>query len=239
MNTGMIKRITGFVLVMTIALTVGACTRSASTPPPDTGASNGTSGEMTGQQATMEAVRSALLTQTAQAQAPVEEPTATAEPTEMPATDTPEASPTDDAEPTADGTAADATDEPAAATDPSGSTEYTVLQGEWVYSIANKFGVDPQAIIDLNDLEAPYSLTVGQVLLIPSDSSPAATTAPATDSPTQSATSSASGTEYTVLEGEWVYSIARKFGVDPQDIIDTNNLEAPYTLHPGDVLIIP
>ncbi len=103
-------------------------------------------------------------------------------------------------------------------------------------SIANKFGVDAQDIIDLNNLQSPYTLSIGQVLQIPTDT---ATAVPATASPTQAATSSASGTEYTVLQGEWVYSIARKFGVDPQAIIDANNLQSPYTLQPGDVLIIP
>jgi hypothetical protein len=48
------------------SLVIGACTRSASTAPTST-TTGGTAGPVTGQQATMEAVRSALLTQTAAA----------------------------------------------------------------------------------------------------------------------------------------------------------------------------
>ncbi|MBN1267747.1 MAG: LysM peptidoglycan-binding domain-containing protein [Anaerolineales bacterium] len=233
MNTRQYQKLL-FIMILILSLAVGACTRSASTPPP--GEETGdVPAAVSGQQATMEAVRAALLTQTAQAGAPEEEPTVTMEPTDIPATETPEPSDTPETDETADSTGTEETTDPISTSSPGGTTEYTVLQGEWVYSIASKFNIDGQAIIDLNNLEAPYSLTVGQVLLIPSSN----TTVPTAASPTQSATTSAGGTQYTVLEGEWVYSIARKFGVDPQAIIDANNLPAPYTLHPGDVLTIP
>ena len=63
-------RLTGLAIASLIVLAVllGACTRSAATPAPSTPQAQTTAG-MTGQQATMEAVRSALLTQTAQAAA--------------------------------------------------------------------------------------------------------------------------------------------------------------------------
>ncbi len=228
MNTRNTRLLTAL-FILALSLGLAACTRSASTPPPGTDSTSGAPEAASGQQATMEAVRSALLTQTAQASEPIEEPTP--EPTAIPATETPvEEQPTDDPE-------AGETEDPDETSAPGGSAEYTVQQGDWVSSIANKFGVETQDIIDLNNLEAPYTLSIGQVLLIPGDTT--ATAVPATANPTQAATTSAGGTEYTVLQGEWVYSIARKFGVDPQAIIDANNLQSPYTLQPGDVLIIP
>jgi LysM repeat protein len=119
---------------------------------------------------------------------------------------------------------------------PSGATfDYTVQEGDWLYGIANKFGVDPQQIIDLNNLTPPYSLAIGQVLKIPGQG--ASTPVPQVSTPAR--TQVASGTKYTVQEGEWVYSIARKFGVDPYAIIEANNLQSPYTLYPGQVLVIP
>jgi LysM repeat protein len=227
MNTRNTRLLTIFI-ILTLSLGLAACTRSASTPPPGNDSTSGAPEAVSGQQATMEAVRSALLTQTAQTSEVIEEPTP--EPTAIPATETPvEEQPTDEIE-------AEETEEPDPTSAPGGSTEYTVQQGDWVSSIANKFGVDAQDIIDLNNLQTPYTLSIGQVLQIPGNT---ATAVPATASPTQAATSSAGGTEYTVLQGEWVYSIARKFGVDPQAIIDANNLQSPYTLQPGDVLIIP
>jgi LysM repeat protein len=109
-----------------------------------------------------------------------------------------------------------------------------------VYSIARKFNVDPYAIINLNNLAYPYSLSVGQSLKIPGGGS---TPAPITSTPGGPTVTpggpTPTGRTYVVQEGEWVYSIARKFGVDPQAIIDANNLQPPYVLHPGDTLIIP
>jgi LysM repeat protein len=95
--------------------------------------------------------------------------------------------------------------------------------------------VDPQQIIELNSLTPPYSLAIGQVLKIPGQG--ASTPVPPIGTP--AGTQVVSGTKYTVQEGEWVYSIARKFGVDPYAIIQANNLQSPYTLLPGQVLVIP
>jgi spore germination protein len=44
---------------------------------------------------------------------------------------------------------------------------YVVNQGDSVYSIARRFGVKPQSIIDVNQLQDSSSLVVGQTLVIP------------------------------------------------------------------------
>jgi LysM repeat protein len=228
-------RLTGLAIASLIVLTLflGACTRTASTPVP-TAEKGQTPSALTGQQATMEAVRSALLTQTAQA---ASGSAATSTPLVVVMQGTPSAA-------LGTGTPKATTVTTALAPTTCGPTTYTVLQGEWVYSIARKFYVDPQAIIDLNGLVAPYALTPGQTLKIPGDC-PAGTTpvvvatvTPGGPTITPGGTVVA-GTVYYVQAGEWVYSIARKFGVDPQAIIDANNLVAPYTLSVGQKLIIP
>jgi LysM repeat protein len=171
----------------------------------------------------MEAVRAALLTQTAQAANAGADYTAT--PTVVDATETPVLVPTQES------ITATPSSENLTPTEASGATiEYIVQHGDWLYSIAYNFNVDPEDIIQLNDLQAPYELDTGQVLLIPTEGSSGA-------SPTNTAL--AGGTDYTVLAGEWVYSIARKFGVEPQAIIDLNGLVYPFTLYPGDVIKIP
>jgi LysM repeat protein len=53
---------------------------------------------------------------------------------------------------------------PAAA---AGETLVTVQPGDTVYALARRHGVRPQAIIDLNGLQPPYALGVGQRLRIP------------------------------------------------------------------------
>ncbi len=207
-------------LVIILVLGVAACTRSASTPPPSTYEA-GAEGPQSETQATMDAVRSAILTQTAQAledSGPTSTPTP--EPTDVvSATDSVVTTPT----PVPD------------------QIEYTVQAGDWIFKIAREFGVDPQDIIDLNNLASPGSLEVGTVLLIPSSAVVPATAAPPaqvtmTGTP---GTAVPSGTTHIVQPGEWIWQIARIYGVDPQAIIDANNLTSPATIYPGQELIIP
>ncbi len=197
-------------IILTLVLT--ACTRSASTPPPatDEGLPSGAQSET---QATMDAVRSAILTQTAQA---LGDPLSTSTPTPDPlVTPTP-----DPNQPTA--------------TPEIQVTTYVVVSGDWIFKIAREFNVDPQAIIDLNEeLANSGALVVGMVLKIPTS----ATAPPATDDGT--GTPIEGGTIHVVQSGEWIWSIARLYGIDPQVIIDANDLTSPGIIYPGDELIIP
>jgi LysM repeat protein len=161
----------------------------------------------------MDAVRSAILTQTAQA---LGEPLSTSTPTPDPlVTPTP-----DPNQPTA--------------TPEVQVTTYVVVSGDWIFKIAREFNVDPQAIIDLNEeLANSGALVVGMVLKIPTS----ATAPPATDDGT--GTPIEGGTIHVVQSGEWIWSIARLYGIDPQVIIDANDLTSPGIIYPGDELIIP
>jgi LysM repeat protein len=235
------KHLTHWVLVkiLAILLAVTGCTRAASTPPSTSGAAGGTEAPASGQQATMEAVRAALLTQTAQARIllPTARPT-----TEVPATAAPTATvtPTPVAEIATDtpvpttavtGATTPPTARPTSSGGGGGFVEYTVQPGEWVYSIARKFGVDPQDIIDLNNLVDPYTLYPGDVIKIPSGGD--------VPVPPSGQGSSEYGTTYTVQLGDYVTSIAAKFGVTAEALVTANNLVYPYTLYPGQVLTIP
>ncbi len=199
-----------FAALIMLALTTTACTRSASTSPaPET--EEATSKEAADTQATMDAVRAAILTQTAEAgeTTPTEAPTAT---------ETPEES----------GTAAAVT--PAATATSGEITEYTVQPGDWIFKIARQFGVEPEDIIELNDLSSPSQIYPGLVLKIP---------APSGVVETPEATGEAGGVIHVVLPGEWIWQIARKYGVDPQSIIDANDLTNPALIYPGQELVIP
>lgn len=167
----------------------------------------------------MEAVRSALLTQTAEAQGE----DALQFPTEIPASSTPvveQPGPTNTPPPPTE-----------APTEAGGDfVEYTVQPGDFLFQIAEDFAVDPQAIIELNGLSSPAQVQVGMVLRIPPSSGATAT---------PRATRTGGGTVHTVEEGEWIWSIARLYGVDPQSIIDANNLTDIDLIFPGMELIIP
>ncbi len=48
-----------------------------------------------------------------------------------------------------------------------------------------------------------------------------------------------SGAKHIVAKGDTVWGIARKYGVKPDDVISLNKLARPYTIFPGQVLLIP
>ena len=197
---------TRFMVASASLALVAACTRSASTPPPG----EEVAASQDSQQATMEAVRSALLTQTAEAGGPAE-----------PSTPIPPVAPT--------GTPA--AQQVTATEGAAEFVEYTVKAGDWLFQIAESFGVDPQAIVDLNGLTAEAQVQPGLVLKIPPSSGIPATPI--------SGTTPAGGRIHVVKPGEWIWQIARIYGVDPQAIIDANNLANPGLIFPGLELKIP
>lgn len=201
-----------------LALFSAACTRSVSTPPPT---ATGAPGSF--QQATMEAVLSSFLTQTAQALVPAQE---TPQPTRTPGIIL-------EASITPHGTQPSVYVTTTIITPVTPSIiEYIVQQGEWLLALSRRFGFDiyPQPIIDLNGLTPPYGLYPGQVLRIPDYGSVP---------PGSGGTPMPRGTTYVVLEGDWVLSIARKFGIDPSVITMANNLSFPYLVQVGQTLTIP
>jgi LysM repeat protein len=215
-------RILVLLLLASIVL-VAACTRSASTPPPTTSEET-PSGQGDDTQATMDAFRSTILTQTAQVE-------------DSPADDDP--TPTPEVQSLTE-TVVSTDDSPAPTkTPPPGSqTEYTVKAGDWIWKIARSFGVDPQDIIDLNGLTSPSQISPGLVLKIPAQSSQPVETEEPISTP-GAETPEPSGIVHVVKAGEWIWQIARIYNVDPQDIIDANDLIDPTLIYPGQELKIP
>ena len=100
-------------------------------------------------------------------------------------------------------------------------TEYRVVEGDTVSSIAQKFGISIDTIIWENNLKSVDSIKPKQVLKI----------LPVT------------GVKYKVSRGETVYSIAKKLQVDAQNIIDypfnTFTDDETFALAAGQELIVP
>jgi LysM repeat protein len=207
------------------SLLIGACTRSASSAPTGTPA-GGTASPLTGQQATMEAVRSALLTQTAaagpggSAATSVPGPAGGAVSTATPPGGTPAG--TAGALPTATRTLGPIPTLVVPAT-------YTLHEGEFPYCLARRFNRHPDDILAINGLTNSSVLSPGETLSIPTSGTfpgpRALVTHPAT---------------YSVFGGETIYSIACRYGdVDPMAIAAANGLSSPYTLSPGTTIQIP
>lgn len=74
---------------------------------------------------------------------------------------------------------------PTTTTEPPVLTPYTVVRGDTLIQIADRYGIHLNDLVRVNNIADPTKIFVGQILLIPPppdpDSGPALTIAPATD----------------------------------------------------------
>lgn len=104
-----------------------------------------------------------------------------------------------------------------------GTTCHIVKAGENLTTIAHQLGVSVEELVELNHLKNPNLIFVGQCLLIPTHAQPP----------------SGCTTTYVVKKGEFLRSIAAKFGVSWQSIAAANDLDNPNLIFPGQHLVIP
>jgi LysM repeat protein len=112
--------------------------------------------------------------------------------------------------------------------------EYVVQENDSCYAIAEKFGIQIDVLLAINNLSVDCLLVPGQTLMVPDPNTQLPTTTPIpSDLP--------AGTRinYTVMTGDYLGLIAAKFRSTEDAIIKANKLVSPYTLFPGQVLIIP
>lgn len=105
---------------------------------------------------------------------------------------------------------------------PKGETsEYRVIEGDTVSSIAQKFGVSIDTIMWENNLKSIDSIKINQILRI----------LPVV------------GVKYKVKRGETIYSIAKNYQIDAQNIVDypfnSFSNDETFALSAGQDLIIP
>jgi len=94
---------------------------------------------------------------------------------------------------------------------------YTIKPGDNLYSIAKNYGIDVQKLIDLNQLDNPNQLSVGQDILIPVQKS-----------------------THVVVSGDSLYSIALQHSITVNEILAINPaLKSPYIIMPGQIINIP
>ncbi len=157
---------------------------------------------------------------------PTATPTATETPTPT-ATITPTATATPTITPTATTTPTPTPSEP---------FEYTVEEGDSLYTIAKKFKVDLITLMLINNMNNETPLYVGQTILIPAPSTKRPT-------PTPLPTFMPKGYEiqYFVLPGDTLQAIAAKFNSTVDAIVEANDaLESPTDpIYAGQILIVP
>lgn len=104
-------------------------------------------------------------------------------------------------------------------------TSYTVVFGDTLFSIARRFGVTVEAIMAANGISNPNIIYAGRVLCIP-------TTGGVTPPP------GCTPQNYTVVFGDTLFSIARRFNTTVQAIAAANGIVNPNCIRAGQVLVI-
>ncbi len=105
------------------------------------------------------------------------------------------------------------------------NSQYTVLAGDSLWTISQKFGITTASLKSANNLTSDI-LQIGQTLTIPNSTTDTA--------PTPTVTSNT----YTVVAGDTLWSISQKFGITTAILKSTNNLTSD-TLQIGQTLTIP
>ncbi len=94
---------------------------------------------------------------------------------------------------------------------------HTVQRGDTIYSIATRYGIPMQKVIDDNQLENPERLVVGQTIVVITDN-----------------------INHTVTPGQSLYSIARNYHTTVSAILIANpEITDPARIHVGQVIVIP
>lgn len=95
------------------------------------------------------------------------------------------------------------------------TSSVTVRKGDTLYSISRRYNVPIKDVIKANRLSPPYTLYIGQQIVLPTKQ------------------------YHTVQRGESLYSISRMYNVDITTLSKVNNLQTPYSLSVGQRLLLP
>ncbi len=94
---------------------------------------------------------------------------------------------------------------------------YVVRSGDTLWNIARRYGVSAEELAEVNQLQNPALLSVGQALLIPREDA-----------------------QYTVRQGDTLWAIARRYGLSLSCLLGANpQITNPDHIRPGQILRLP
>ena len=107
---------------------------------------------------------------------------------------------------------------------------HVVHPGDTLWSIARRYGVSVEVLTSTNRLANPDALQLGQRLTIPSGASRVTPSPPAVVG---------ARLRHVVVAGDTLWSIARRYQISVQTIVEANRLTDPDALRLGQPLVIP
>lgn len=114
---------------------------------------------------------------------------------------------------------------------PAASSRHTVVAGDTLYNISRRYDLSVAELKTLNQLDGE-ALKLGQTLAVKLMATAVAAAAPASLSPARSPTKEVRK-EYVVQKGDTLFSIARKFNIDHDDLKRWNPSRMLARLQPG------
>lgn len=106
---------------------------------------------------------------------------------------------------------------------------HVVVEGENLTRIARRYGNTPTAIAEANKISNPSLILIGQKLVIPGGSPPAAAAAGAPATPAT----------HVVAQGENLTVIAKRYGTTPAVLAQMNEIRNPSLIRSGQKLNVP
>lgn len=125
--------------------------------------------------------------------------------------------------------------------------KYTIATGDTISAIARRFGVSQTAVLAANDLTASSIIFPGAHLTIPRASAKTmdadaldvqnvSSVSPLPSTPSRSAPT---GTRYTIATGDTMSSIASRFSVSLDSLLQVNGMNGSSLIYAGRVITIP
>jgi len=108
---------------------------------------------------------------------------------------------------------------------------HVVGRGETIYSISRFYSVGADELMKLNGITDPSRLQVGQRLKIPASENAAL--------PSAGPAISQNLSDYRVVRGDTLFSIARTRGITLQNLLEINKFSPNHALKAGDVIKVP
>jgi LysM repeat protein len=102
--------------------------------------------------------------------------------------------------------------------------KYIVVKGDVLSRIAKKFGLKTKELAKINDFKGKSTICVGQKLTVPFE---------------QKMIDAIAAAEYKVEEGDTLISIAKKFNLEPKEVVKFNNIKSNTAVRAGKLIKLP
>ncbi|WAA64808.1 LysM peptidoglycan-binding domain-containing protein [Microbacterium oxydans] len=121
-----------------------------------------------------------------------------------------------------------------AATPAPASTSHKVVAGDTVFAIAKKYGTTVDAVLSANGLTRASVIYPGQNLRVSGGAAPQA----AAPAPAATPAPASAAAKHTVVAGDTLFGIARKYGTTTQNLFALNGLGPSSIIYPGQKLAV-